>query len=122
MKKTYNSIFDILKMLIDENVDGISFTPDGKNGIRIDRLRLDEKVTFITHSLGHMYDVLTYKMGKGGTISDIDRFDCILSGPEVYINNLIKCGFNGLVIKKTEENNSNDYVNHIYEKLCQPTK
>lgn len=108
-----------LKLLMADGVHGISFTPNRKS-IDICSVKLvDENIEFCEYETGTMYHVVLYNMERDGTIKNLDKFEAILAGPEVYLENIIKSDFYGFIIKKTKEDASEKFTSAVYTKLCE---
>lgn len=110
------NIEETLKQFFDDGVDGVSFIPlDEDLNIDLRGFKYDKKSKYDTHEIGQVYHIVIYKMHDSGKIHHLDNFDAILTAPYVYISNLIKCDFFGIVTKKTKV--SKKFINKLFDQI-----
>jgi hypothetical protein len=110
-------LYTDLKEILESNADGVSFLPiNPKLEIRLNGFVFKTKSksgSYVKGNLGHYYHILLYKPSKKGAVTEVDLFDAILTDPSVYIMNLIRSGFFGVVAKKTKT--SNKFMKNLRE-------
>ena len=95
---------EIISEIIEQKVDGICFNPVNDEGdVAFSGFAYDKKSKYEIGNLGHRYHILLYKLCDDGFVVNLDLFEATLTDPSVYINNIIKCGFYGIVFKKTKK-------------------
>lgn len=99
----------------DTKNDGVSFTPT-KKGFELHFFALKGKNKYELYDLGNMYHIVLYKQ-KGSKIFDVDRFESILTSPQHYVENIIKLGYFGVVLKKTKKSSSKKFIDAIHKNL-----
>jgi len=109
----------ILSEIFDDDVDGVSFIPSGGNSSDLDirGFKYIKKTKYESADIGDYFHILLYKCTPEGLVFDIDNFEAILTGPDVYINNIIKSGFFGIVVRKTKNKHSTKFIKSLIEKL-----
>jgi hypothetical protein len=109
----------ILREIFDGNVDGVSFIPTNNNinDLDIRGFKYLKKTKYETADIGDYFHILLYKCTPEGFVFDIDNFEAILTGPDVYISNIINSGFFGIVVKKTKNKHSTQFIKSLIEKL-----
>lgn len=112
-----NNIKDIVKMIFDDGVDGISFLPsEDERDMDIRGFMYQKKSKYEIHEhLGHRYHIILYKSNDQNPVIDPDNFTAILTDPRVYVSNMILNGFYGIVVKKTKK--STKFINELYGKI-----
>ena len=112
-------IKETLKKMFQNKIYGVSFLPTSIDGnVDLKGFEFNKKSKFETHeNLGNRFHIILYKWGEFGSIIHADNFEAFLTGPEVYIHNLIKSGFFGIVVKKTKGKFSTKFVNDLFQKL-----
>lgn len=111
-------IKEIVEQAFRDNVDGITFIPATCiDDLDIRGFSYNKKIKYETGPPGHVYHILLYKIDPDGTVLELDYFDSILTGPEVYVYNIIKSGFFGMVTKKTKGRHSKNFVKLLVDKL-----
>jgi hypothetical protein len=112
------TIKNVVEEIFNDNVDGVSFIPgDADGNLDIRGFVYNKKTKYVEHSIGTDFHILLYRCNADGLVFDIDLFDAILTGPDVYITNIIKSGFFGIVLKKTKGTHSKKFINGLMEKL-----
>lgn len=107
---------EIVSTIFDNESDGISFFPSDREGnLQINGFVYSRKYKEYVSELGNYYHILVYKANDFGDIYHRDNFTAILTDPRVYVTNLIKSDFYGLVAKKTT--GSKKFVTEIYRKM-----
>jgi len=96
---------DIIREIIDDKgIDGICFNPMNDDGdVAFSGFKYDKKSKYELSSLGHRYHILVYKLCDDGFVVSLDLFEATLTDPTIYIDNIIKSGFYGVVFKKTKK-------------------
>lgn len=112
-----NNIKEIVKMVFDDGVDGISFFPsEDEANLDIRGFMYNKKSKYEIHeNLGHRYHIILYKSDENRVVCEPDNFTAILTDPRVYVSNMINYGFYGLVVKKTKT--STKFINGLYKKI-----
>jgi hypothetical protein len=94
---------EIINEIMCRKVDGICFNPTNDEGdVAFSGFTYDKKSKYEVGNLGHRYHILLYKLCDEGFVIKLDLFEATLTDPSIYISNLIKCGFYGVVLKKTK--------------------
>jgi len=110
------SIKEILKEIFADNVDGVSFIPNGSvEDVNIKGFCYNKKSKYEKYDIGHVYHILIYKCNDDGTITNLDNFEAVLTDPYVYVSNLIACDFFGVVSKKTKK--SKTFIKEIFNQM-----
>jgi hypothetical protein len=98
-----------------DNSDGVAFVPVSDEDMNINGFHYKDKGKYITGNTGQYYHVLLYKQTEDMVITECDHFEAILLDPSVYVTNLIKCGYYGIVSKVTEV--SRPEITRTYEEM-----
>lgn len=102
--------------IFDNGSDGISFLPINADGdLQINGFVYSRKYKEIKSELGNFYHILVYKATEYGEIHNSDNFTAILTDPRVYVENLIKNDFYGVVTKQTT--GSKRFVSELFKKM-----
>jgi hypothetical protein len=112
------SIKDVIKEIFEGISDGVAFVPDKKHkGLHLSGFSMKNGGTYETCDAGDMFHILLYRCDEHQNVYDVEKFEAVLTGPAIYIDNLIKCGFYGVVVKKTIKTHSTEFINSLYENL-----
>jgi hypothetical protein len=107
---------NIVHEIFNNKSDGISFLPTNAGGdLQINGFVYSRKYKEIKAQLGSYYHIAIYKADDYGEIYSADNFTAILTDPRVYVENLIKFDFYGVVAKQTT--GSKKFISEIYKKM-----
>jgi len=107
---------EIVGGIFDNDSDGISFLPtDTEGNLQISGFIYSRKYKQIKSDLGNFYHIVVFKADDFGDITHSDHFTAILTDPRVYVTNLIKCDFYGVVTKQTT--GSKRFISDIVKKF-----
>ena len=98
------SLLEKIRELAETPYDGFIFSPheELEEHTHIETFTYKEPGQSVGGSkLGHNYEIVFLEHGEHGDMIIEDSFDAILSDPVVYLENLIKCGFYGIIGRKT---------------------
>jgi hypothetical protein len=109
------TIKSIIKSMFESGVDGVTFFPKNDWEMDLRGFEYQTKSKYVVGDLGHYYHIMLYKADIDGEIIDKDNFEAILTDPYVYVDNLIKSGFYGVVVKKTKK--SPKLMKELYAKF-----
>lgn len=109
------TITDIVKSMFEGGVDGVTFFPKNEFELDLRGFEYQQKSKYLKCDLGHYYHIMVYKLCDEGLLLDKDNFEAVLTDPCVYVSNLIKCGFYGVVVKKTKR--SPKIIRELYAKF-----
>lgn len=113
--KMNGTIKSVIKSMFEEGVDGVTFFPKNDWEMDLRGFEYQEKSKYVIGDLGHYYHIMLYKSDHNGFIIDRDNFEAILTDPYVYVDNLIRSGFYGVVVKKTKK--SPKIIKQLYAKF-----
>lgn len=107
---------DFLKGFFDGGSDGICFFPhEDFEDVVIKSFVYKRKNKPEVSANGITYHIMLYKIDDFGQVYSRDNFTAILTDPAVYVDWIIRCGFYGLVSKKTRY--SSKFVKEIFDQI-----
>jgi hypothetical protein len=107
---------NIVHEIFNNKSDGISFLPMNSDGdLQINGFVYSRKYKEIKSQLGNYYHIAVYKADDYGEIYGADNFTAILTDPRVYVENLIKSDFYGVVAKQTT--GSKKFISDIFKRM-----
>ena len=106
---------ETIKTIFADGVDGISFLPSSEFEINVSGFHYTKKSKYEICNLGNVYHIMLYKCDDDGCAYHHDNFTAVLTDPHVYVNNIINCGFYGVVVKKTKT--STKFMKSVYQKV-----
>lgn len=118
MSHNINEIKQHIKKIFDSGVDGICFIPlNARGDLQINGFAYNRKYKTKTSSLGDFYHIVLYRANRFGEVVDKDNFTAVLLDPRVYVANLIRSNFYGVVVKQTS--GSKKFISELYKKLLE---
>lgn len=116
MSHNINEIKKHIKTIFDSGADGIAFVPlNSKGDLQINGFEYNKRYKTKTSPLGDFYHIVLYKANSLGEVIDKDNFTAVLIDPRVYVANLIRSNFYGVVVKQTS--GSKKFISDLYKKL-----
>lgn len=106
---------DVIREIFDNGADGISFLPVANDRLQINGFAYAKRYKHKITPLGNSYHILLYKINEYGKITHNDNFAAILTDPRVYVENIIKHNFYGIVVKETA--GSKKFISEMYQKI-----
>jgi hypothetical protein len=98
------SLLQEIRALSETPFDGFIFSPHEKleEHTHIETFKYKDPGTSVGGSkLGNNYEIVFLEHSEDGGMIIEDAFDAILADPVVYLEHLIKCGFYGIIGRKT---------------------
>lgn len=110
------SLLDNIRKLAETPYDGFTFSPHEEldEHTHIETFTYKDPGESVGGSkLGKNYEIVFIEPNEDGVMVIEDCFDAILADPVVYLEHLIKCGFYGIIGRKTTT--SDIFFDSIFE-------
>jgi hypothetical protein len=108
-----------LREVLNNDCDSYVFLPtEEDDNIHVQASEYKDKGTKLGGSImGDCYHIIIFREDEEGCITDLDKFEGILSAPVEYITRMIKENWFGIVCRKTTT--SEEFVNRTFDKLSE---
>ena len=97
------------------DLDGFYFISDENDELKFESFKYNDPGEVISAEIGDMHHIILFKETEEGNLYAQDMFEAILVDPITYAGNMLKCGFFGMISKKTTT--SQNWIDLVWEKL-----